>query len=186
MNLSWSDRARSIRREELDGIHIRFQLVRLLTGWMPVLSFNRVRSRLMQCAGFRIGHSVVFYGPILVSGHGPTSNLRIGDGCHVNSRVDFDISGVIEIVGHVGIGQEVLFVTNSHDIGDPHQRGGETQIMKVTVGEGAWIGARAIILPGVTIGEGAVVAAGSVVTKDVAPHTLVAGTPAVPKRSLEV
>lgn len=41
-----------------------------------------------------------------------------------------------------------------------------------------WIGANAIILKGVTIGEGAVVAAGSVVTKDVAPYTIVGGVPA--------
>ncbi len=42
----------------------------------------------------------------------------------------------------------------------------------------AWIGARSIILKGVTIGEGAIVAAGSVVTKDVAPYTIVGGNPA--------
>ena len=41
-----------------------------------------------------------------------------------------------------------------------------------------WIGARAIILPGVTIGEGAVVAAGAVVTKDVGPWAVVGGNPA--------
>jgi acetyltransferase-like isoleucine patch superfamily enzyme len=41
-----------------------------------------------------------------------------------------------------------------------------------------WIGARAIILPGVVVGEGAIVAAGSVVTKSVLPHTIVAGVPA--------
>jgi acetyltransferase-like isoleucine patch superfamily enzyme len=45
-------------------------------------------------------------------------------------------------------------------------------------GRYAWIASHAIILPGVTIGEGAVVAAAAVVTKDVAPYTLVAGNPA--------
>lgn len=175
---------RSVIREELAGTHPRWQVVRMLTNWMPVLSLNRVRSRLMLLAGFRIGRDVVFFGPIHVSGYGPSTNLRLGDGCHVNTRVDFDLSGIVEIEGHVGIGQEVLFVTNSHEIGDPHQRGGETTVETVTVREGAWIGARSTILPGITIGEGAVVAAGSVVTKDVAPHTLVAGTPAVLKRDL--
>jgi acetyltransferase-like isoleucine patch superfamily enzyme len=42
----------------------------------------------------------------------------------------------------------------------------------------AWIGAGATILPGVTVGENAVVAAGAVVTKDVAPNTIVGGNPA--------
>ena len=44
--------------------------------------------------------------------------------------------------------------------------------------DNAWIGMSAIILKGVTVGEGAIVAAGSVVTKDVPPHTIVAGVPA--------
>ncbi len=48
----------------------------------------------------------------------------------------------------------------------------------IVVGNRAWIGFNVIILKGITIGEGAVVAAGSVVTKDVAPYTLVAGNPA--------
>lgn len=51
-----------------------------------------------------------------------------------------------------------------------------------TLGNGAWIGMRAMIMPGVTIGEGAVVASGAIVTKDVAPYTIVAGNPAVPIR----
>jgi len=43
---------------------------------------------------------------------------------------------------------------------------------------GSWIGAKAVILPGVTIGRGAVVGAGAIVTKDVPPFTVVAGNPA--------
>ena len=48
----------------------------------------------------------------------------------------------------------------------------------VVVNDGAWIGAGAIITDGVCIGRGAVVAAGAVVTRDVPPHTMVAGVPA--------
>ncbi|PTO78303.1 CatB-related O-acetyltransferase [Vibrio splendidus] len=44
--------------------------------------------------------------------------------------------------------------------------------------DGAWLGMRAMVMPGVTIGEGAVVAANSVVTKDVAPYSIVGGSPA--------
>lgn len=55
----------------------------------------------------------------------------------------------------------------------------------VIIKDNAWIGMSAIILKGVTVGEGAIVAAGSVVTKDVPPHTIVAGVPArVIKRCL--
>ncbi|WP_342077715.1 DapH/DapD/GlmU-related protein [Yoonia sp. SS1-5] len=51
-----------------------------------------------------------------------------------------------------------------------------------TIGHDTWIGAGAMIKPEVTLGDGAVVAAGAVVTKDVAPYTIVAGTPAKPLR----
>lgn len=52
----------------------------------------------------------------------------------------------------------------------------------VEIGHDVWIGARAIVLPGVTVGNGAVVAAGAVVTDDVAPYTIVGGVPAEPVR----
>lgn len=61
---------------------------------------------------------------------------------------------------------------------DAYQGKGDTVIK-----DGAWIGMRAMIMPGVTIGEGAVVASGAIVTKDVAPYAIVAGNPAVPIRN---
>lgn len=62
-------------------------------------------------------------------------------------------------------------------IKESYQPRGDTRL-----GDGCWIGMRAMIMPGVTIGEGAVVAAGSIVTRDVAPYTLVGGNPAKPIR----
>ena len=47
-----------------------------------------------------------------------------------------------------------------------------------TIGDGVWLGMRAMIMPGVHIGEGAIVAANSVVTSDVAPYSVVGGSPA--------
>lgn len=51
-----------------------------------------------------------------------------------------------------------------------------------TVGNDVWIGADALILPGVTIGDGAIIAASSVVSRDVAPYAIVAGNPAAERR----
>ena len=56
---------------------------------------------------------------------------------------------------------------------DSYESRGDT-----VIGDGAWIGMRAMIMPGITIGEGAVIAANAVVTKDVEPYTIVAGSPA--------
>lgn len=75
----------------------------------------------------------------------------------------------------VSIGPEAAILTLGHDPQSPAfaDRGGS-----VTIGDHAWIGYRAAILPSVSIGEGAVVAAGAVVTRDVEPFAIVAGIPA--------
>ncbi|MCX6595981.1 MAG: DapH/DapD/GlmU-related protein [Acidobacteria bacterium] len=77
----------------------------------------------------------------------------------------------------VSIGPEASILTLGHD---PHSATFADRGGPVVIGDHAWIGYRALVLPGVTIGEGAVVAAGAVVTKDVAPFTIVAGNPARP------
>jgi maltose O-acetyltransferase len=79
------------------------------------------------------------------------------------------------------MGPEVLIFDRGHEFSDPTRTIGEqgdTESRPPEIGDEAWIGARAIILPGVTIGRGAVVGAGSVVTKDVAAYTVAAGNPA--------
>jgi acetyltransferase-like isoleucine patch superfamily enzyme len=81
----------------------------------------------------------------------------------------------IVIGSDVSIGPEAAILTLGHDPRSPEfaDRGGP-----VSIGDRVWIGYRALVLPGVCIGEGAVVGAGSVVTRDVAPFTIVAGNPA--------
>lgn len=81
----------------------------------------------------------------------------------------------IHIGSDVSIGPEASILTLGHDPRSPlfADCGGA-----VLIGDRAWIGYRAIILPGVSIGEGAVVGAGSVVTRDVKPFQIVAGNPA--------
>lgn len=81
----------------------------------------------------------------------------------------------IRVGNDVSIGPEAAILTLGHDPQSPDfaDKGGE-----VVIGDRAWICYRAIILPGVTIGEGAVVGAGAVVSRDVEPYTIVAGSPA--------
>ena len=81
----------------------------------------------------------------------------------------------IVIGADVSIGPEAAILTLGHDPRSPEfaDRGGP-----VTIADRAWIGYRALVLPGVCIGEGAVVGAGSVVTRDVPPYAIVAGNPA--------
>lgn len=82
----------------------------------------------------------------------------------------------IKMGNNISIGPEASILTLGHHPQSAlfADKGGD-----VVIGNYAWIAYRAIVLPGVTIGEGAIVAAGAVVTKDVAPYTIVAGSPAV-------
>jgi acetyltransferase-like isoleucine patch superfamily enzyme len=75
----------------------------------------------------------------------------------------------------VSIGPEATILTLGHD---PQSPGFCDRGDCVIIGDRVWIGYRAIILPGISIGDGAVVGAGSVVTRDVAPYSIVAGNPA--------
>lgn len=113
---------------------------------------------------------------------GPRENRRRGVAIGRNSRINrdctLDIRCGMTIGDNVSISPEVMILTLSHDYNDPYFS--DLDAGPVTIEDHVWIGSRAMILPGVTLGRGAVVAAGSVVTKDVAPMTVVAGVPAKP------
>jgi acetyltransferase-like isoleucine patch superfamily enzyme len=87
----------------------------------------------------------------------------------------------IVIEDDVMIGSAVHIYVHNHRFDDPGRPiidQGHLDSAPVTLKRGCWIGAGAIILPGVTVGENAVVGAGSVVVKDVETRTVVAGNPA--------
>lgn len=107
-----------------------------------------------------IGRNVfINYGTSIVSG----SHVKIGDDCLIGTHV-------------------MVMDCDFHRVDD---KGWDTSGKPIVLETGVWLGNRSIVLKGVTVGEGAVVAAGSVVTKDVAPHTVVAGNPARVVRRLE-
>lgn len=110
--------------------------------------------------------------------------LSIGQRSFVNYGCFFDTSASIVIGADVNIGMGCYFITSTHEIGPSERRGGAAASQPITVGDGAWLGARVLILPGATIGRGSVVAAGSVVTRDVPDNSLVAGVPAKRIRQL--
>lgn len=105
---------------------------------------------------------------------GDTAFIRIGRNCSIGDRTEIHAGSLVDIGNGVIIAWDCVIMDR-----DYHSTGqGPERIRPVIIGNGAWIGCRAMVLKGVTIGEGAIVAAGAVVTKDVAPFTLVAGNPA--------
>ena len=91
--------------------------------------------------------------------------------------------GGITIVDDVQIGPKVSVITEIHPL-DPSTRK-SLDLKSVLIKRNAWIGAGAIILPGVTIGENSVIAAGAVVNKDVPANTVVGGIPAKIIKAIE-
>ena len=101
--------------------------------------------------------------------------LKMGIRSNISHGSFVDAGGGIEIGNYVMISHHVSLNSQTHPTTPPYR----SLIQKATsVGNHAWIGAGTIILEGVHIGEGAIVAAGAVVTKDVAPWTIVGGVPA--------
>jgi acetyltransferase-like isoleucine patch superfamily enzyme len=105
---------------------------------------------------------------------GGPGRIRIGDGVFINAGVVVYSDVSVTIEDDVALANEVYVMdTSSHGM-----EGQEPYAAPVCIGAGTWVGARAIVLPGVTIGKRVVVGAGAVVTKDVPDEVLVAGNPA--------
>jgi len=110
-------------------------------------------------------------------------NNAVGDvmiGDHTRIGLHNTIIGPVEIGSRVNLAQGITVTALNHNFDDTQKRIDEQGVstIPVTIEDDVWIGANAVILPGVTIGNHCVVAAGAVVTKDVPPHSLVAGVPA--------
>lgn len=102
-------------------------------------------------------------------------NFKLGKNSVINQNCRLDNRGGITIGENVSISSEVCILTADHDLQSYDFIG---RLRPVTIEDYAFIGTRAMILPGVTLGQGCAVAAGAVVTKSVPPFTIVAGVPA--------
>ncbi|ACT92027.1 DapH/DapD/GlmU-related protein [Dyadobacter fermentans] len=134
---------------------------------------DQVRERLSEIIGSEIDTSTTIFPPFYINlGH----FTKLGKNVFINHACSFLDIGGITIEDDVLIGPRVNITSESHPL-DPADR--FALVLKpVHIKRNAWIGAGATILPGVTVGENAVVAAGAVVSRDVAPNTVVAGVPA--------
>ncbi|MFB6191099.1 MAG: CatB-related O-acetyltransferase [Candidatus Nanohaloarchaea archaeon] len=161
------------------------------------LSFSRVNTRDLELgSGVSIGSGSVIgsedaevrLGDSVLVGSGCDlrSDLYVGEGSNIAENCES--RGELRIGKYCAVARDVLFQGTNHDyryaavqhgfyssIGLGHP---EVEQKPIVLGNDVWIGARAIILPGVEVGDGAIVGAGSVVTSDVDEYEVVAGVPA--------
>ncbi len=140
--------------------------------WLPYFVGNGWRVKLLTWFGLDNSGEISVY---------PTAriwapwNISMGKHVAIDDGVYLYSAAAITIGTKVAISREAFICTASHDITKGCR---PLKTAPIVIQDGVWIGARAIILPGVTIGEGAVVAAGAVVTKDVPAWHIVGGNPA--------
>lgn len=137
-------------------IKIKKKILKSLASSMPM---NYLRVKLYRAASYMIGDDV-YIGEkfVIVDKLSDQKNITIG------SRVAISPGVILVASSEPNFSRIKKYVKTAHGT--------------IKIEDDAWIGAGAIILPNITIGEGAVVGAGAVVTKDVEPYTIVAGVPA--------
>lgn len=158
----------------------RAYLASALARFAPYDMLNRRRAAMYRALGFRgIARDVLILGPLRLLGRGNIYEfLTIGEGSAIATPCALSLYAPLTIGRRVHFGPDVMVLTGTHEIGPAEERCGPYRFAPVTIGDGTWVGARAVIHPGVTIGAGCVISAGAVVTRDMPPSMLVAGNPA--------
>jgi maltose O-acetyltransferase len=146
-------------------------LVERAFSWCPPYVAWRTMAMALRGAGLKIGRTSTFWGMPSFSGSGNIcSRLSIGESCGFNLGCHFELDDSITIEDHVSVGHQVLFLTRKAGV-----NGGAPTTAPVRICQGAWLGARCVVLPGVTIGAGSVIGASVVVAEDVPPNILFSG-----------
>jgi putative colanic acid biosynthesis acetyltransferase WcaF len=138
------------------------------------IPFSAVKVRILRCFGAQIGRQVRIKPGVRIKF---PWRLRLGDYVWIGEDAWIDNLAAVTIESHVCISQGVYLCTGNHDWSHPHFR---LIIAPITLQQGSWIGAKAIVGPGVTVGAGAVLGLGSVTSRSLDPMTIYCGNPAQP------
>lgn len=139
--------------------------------WIP---FSGFKARILSAFGAKIGQEVRIKPGVRIKF---PWRLTIGDHVWLGEGAWLDNLALISIESHVCISQRVYLCTGNHNWSDPNF---SLITGSITIEEGSWIAAGAIVGPNVTIGRGAVLGLGSVTGKSLEPMTIYAGNPAQP------
>jgi len=132
------------------------------------------REKLLAQLFGSIGKNVWLEPPVYMS-YG--TNTTLGDGVYVNFGLTVIDDYKVTIGNYVLFGPNVTIAVTNHPIHPDRRREGGMFALPVVIEDDVWIGANAVIVPGVTIGKGSVIGAGSVVTKDIPSNVIAVGNP---------
>lgn len=155
-----------------------------ITAALNRLTFDdadEVRALFSELIGQPVDESFILIPPFFTAGG---EEIRVGRNVFINQNCTFYDLGGLHIADDVMIGPNVSIITAGHPV-DPSQRRSVTIGKRIVIERNVWIAAGATIIGGVTVGENSVVAAGAVVTRNVAPGSLVGGNPARFIRSVD-
>lgn len=134
---------------------------------------EEIRALISKLIGKPVDQSFVMFPPFYTD---CGKNITIGKNVFINSGCRFQDQGGITLGDGTLIGHNVVLATLNHDF-LPEKRS-TLHPSPIRIGKNVWIGANAVVLPGVTIADNAIIAAGAVVTHDVVKNTVVGGVPA--------
>jgi acetyltransferase-like isoleucine patch superfamily enzyme len=164
---------------EVVGIHPRLHAYNITANLLPPRAAGGLRAKLLGLTGASVGAGSKIHGALQITGPGDLmKRLRIGADCNIGADCVLDLSELLTLADRVTLEPGVMILTSTHELDFPQHRAGKVITNPVSIGEGAWLRARSVVLPGVKIGAGAVVEAGAVVNKDVEPNARVGGIPA--------
>jgi putative colanic acid biosynthesis acetyltransferase WcaF len=161
-------------------VRVVWHFVNALFLQNPLNPSSGLKIRLLRFFGAKIGKGVVLKPSINVK---YPWNLTIGDFTWIGEHAWLDSLAQITIGDNACISQGVYCCTGNHDWTDPAFG---LVVKPIVIEDGAWVGARAIVLPGVTVKSHSIVAAGSVIAKDTEPYMIYSGNPAVPVKERKI
>jgi serine acetyltransferase len=146
-----------------------------------LLTRTRATRFVLMAFGAHISADARVHGPLVIHNADRTyTNLHVGQGAHIGRGVFLDLTCPIRIGAEAVVSMEAMLLTHA-DVGDrPTAARLQSKASALGIGDGAYLGARSIVLPGASIGAKAGVAAGAVVTRPGRDGEGVAGVPARP------
>ena len=166
------------------GRNVKIKFKRKITFGSSVIIGDNVEINALSKSGILIGNNVSILNGTIIECTGVIrqlgEGLTIGNNVGIAHNCFLQVRSRVTINDNVIIGPNVSIFSENHIYSDPDlpiAQQGEARI-GVSIGSGAWLGTRSVILDGVNVGEDSIIAAGSIVTKDVPKNSIVGGIPA--------